>query len=780
MKNLLLLVTLLVANFANSQETWFPLGPDDFNQPTFGKVNYSKISHDNNNVPYIAFSDVFNNDKISVRKFVNNKWETVGSLGFSNGITAFISIDFDSNNIPYVAYKDTEIKIKKFDGASWINVGNASANTNFDFSFKIDNNSVPYIAYQNTSNSNRACVKKFNGANWELVGIDGISSNQANYISLDITSQNIPYIVYSDAAIVNKASVQKFNGTSWEYVGSQAFTLGEATYTSIKFDNNDIPFILYRDGATSGKATVQKFINNNWSVLGNTGFTSATTLDLSFTFDTNNNPFVIYKTDNGFKYVSVYTFNNSNWTNVGNQYISDRQGDYSNISIDNTNNIFIAYKDVENGNVGVVKKFINNTWTLIGDKPFTKETSSIHSVIDSNNIIYVLHEEFFEKTLTVKKYQQGQWSQVGNSLGGVEGSACDIAIDNNDNIYVVHFNTGFNNGLKVKKFDIVTNSWVNLPSTDLPTANINVSSATIDINSDNEPIIVWKENTSSIIMKKFNGTTWITMGSSTLTGNIFNPVLKIDKNIVPNIIYLGYRNYINRAVVSRYNNSAWSSVGGSSISTGVARDLNIDVFNNILYASFIDANDNSKISVKKFNGTSWENIGDLSFTASSDNPFIKIKNNKPYIIYQNGFENKVSLIEFNGTNWNYVGNQNFSAGKGNYPSLEFINNVPIAIFSGDKGSFAKYYGIENVLSLSDVSETSNFDAFIYPNPVLDKFKINMTNKIYGIKIFDILGKEISDVKSFNDEINIAFLSKGTYFLRIQLLNSTKTIRLIKN
>ena len=57
MKKLLFLVTLLIANFANSQETWFPLGPDDFNQPTFGKVNYSKISHDNNNVPYIAFSD---------------------------------------------------------------------------------------------------------------------------------------------------------------------------------------------------------------------------------------------------------------------------------------------------------------------------------------------------------------------------------------------------------------------------------------------------------------------------------------------------------------------------------------------------------------------------------------------------------------------------------------------------------------------------------------------------------------------------------------------------
>src|SRR5690606_33933619 len=126
------------------------------------------------------------------------------------------------------------------------------------------------------------------------------------------------------------------------------------------------------------------------------------------------------------------------------------------------------------------------------------------------------------------------------------------------------------------------------------------------------------------------------------------PVLKIDRNIVPNIIYIGYKNSTNRANVIRHNNSGWSSVGGSSISSGVAHNVNIDVFNNILYASFVDAANNFKISVKKFNGTSWETLGNLDFTASSDNPHIKINNGNPYIIYQEGFQNKVSLIEFDG------------------------------------------------------------------------------------------------------------------------------------
>lgn len=771
MKKLLFLVTLLIANFSNSQETWFPLGPDDFNQPTFGKVNYSKISHDNNNVAYIAFSDVFNNDKISVRKFVNNKWITVGSLGFSNGITTFISLDFDSNNVPYVAYKDTDIKIQKFDGTNWITVGNPSANTNFDFSFKIDNNNTPYIAYQNSSNSNKACVKKFNGANWVLVGIDGFSSNQANYISLDVNSQNIPYIVYSDVAIVNKASVQKFNGSSWEYIGNQAFTLGEATYTSIKFDNNDIPFILYRDGATSGKATVQKFTNNSWSVLGNSGFTSANALDVSFTFDTNNNPFVIYKTDNGFKYVSVYTFINSNWMNVGNQYISDRQADYSSISIDNNNNLFIAYKDVENGNVGVVKKFTNNTWTIMGDEPFTKETSSMRTVTDSNNALYVLHQEYFENTLTVKKYYQGQWTQVGNSLGGVYYDACDIAIDSNNNLYVAHFNTGFGNGFKVKKFNNSTNSWITLPSTGLPAANVNVFETSIDINSDNEPVIIWQESTSSIYVKKFNGTNWTDINSTPVLGSMNNMNLFIDKNIIPNILYLSYSTSITKRL-AKFTNGAWSQISGFGSF--------VKLKNNILYSIFQSSN--SILQIRKFNGTTWvvdqNTIPNIDINESAIDFYLTP--DLYMILTKNSNTNNFSLHKFDGTIWSTKVSNNISSGKSDFATLSLINNIPVYIYSGDKGCFAKYYGTENILSLPDFSENSNFDTYIYPNPVLDKFKIKTDNNFINVKLYDILGKEINNINLSDNEFNISFLDKGIYLLKIEFLNYSKTIRLVKN
>ena len=85
----------------------------------------------------------------------------------------------------------------------------------------------------------------------------------------------------------------------------------------------------------------------------------------------------------------------------------------------------------------------------------------------------------------------------------------------------------------------------------------------------------------------------------------------------------------------------------------------------------------------------------------------------------------------------------------------------------------------STLSTNDF-ELSQNNIFIYPNPVTDKFKINTDNKIYDIKLYDILGKEIRNINLSDDEINISLLNKGVYFLKIEFSNSTKTIMLEKN
>ena len=86
-----------------------------------------------------------------------------------------------------------------------------------------------------------------------------------------------------------------------------------------------------------------------------------------------------------------------------------------------------------------------------------------------------------------------------------------------------------------------------------------------------------------------------------------------------------------------------------------------------------------------------------------------------------------------------------------------------------------------VLSLQD------FDIFskikISPNPVKNFFSISKNNILlteYSAEIFNILGQKVTELSNFSsNKIDISFLVKGIYLLKIQKGNQHKTIKLIK-
>ncbi len=52
----ILLISLLSFNLSIfSQETWRPLGPDDFNQASYHRVDFTSIAIDGNNIPYVVY-----------------------------------------------------------------------------------------------------------------------------------------------------------------------------------------------------------------------------------------------------------------------------------------------------------------------------------------------------------------------------------------------------------------------------------------------------------------------------------------------------------------------------------------------------------------------------------------------------------------------------------------------------------------------------------------------------------------------------------------------------
>ena len=125
----LFLIVLFSLNQITKAQTWEPLGPNDFDQISYGEARYTSIAFDGN-VPYICFSD-YNNYKPMVKR-VNASgtgWEIVGSTDLTVG-ASYTHMAFNGG-VPYVVYCDgnnngkaTVIKLSE-NGTEWEIVGTA-------------------------------------------------------------------------------------------------------------------------------------------------------------------------------------------------------------------------------------------------------------------------------------------------------------------------------------------------------------------------------------------------------------------------------------------------------------------------------------------------------------------------------------------------------------------------------------------------------------------------------------------------------------------------------
>jgi len=85
-----------------------------------------------------------------------------------------------------------------------------------------------------------------------------------------------------------------------------------------------------------------------------------------------------------------------------------------------------------------------------------------------------------------------------------------------------------------------------------------------------------------------------------------------------------------------------------------------------------------------------------------------------------------------------------------------------------------------------ISETSDNNIVVYPNPVKDIIHINgisSSNTILRFSIYEINGKLVCSERNHsltqNNSLNVSFLQKGIYFIKIQTKKGNQTIKIIK-
>jgi len=84
----------------------------------------------------------------------------------------------------------------------------------------------------------------------------------------------------------------------------------------------------------------------------------------------------------------------------------------------------------------------------------------------------------------------------------------------------------------------------------------------------------------------------------------------------------------------------------------------------VFYIAYRDEINAYKASVKKFDGTSWQSVGNADFSVAGAGvlSFAFNSTGQPYVFYQdNGYSGKATVMKYNGKGWVAVGNTGFYA-----------------------------------------------------------------------------------------------------------------------
>ncbi len=239
-----------------------------------------------------------------------------------------------------------------------------------------------------------------------------------------------------------------------------------------------------------------------------------------------------------------------------------------------------------------------------------------------------------------------------------------------------------------------------------------------------EPYAVFDDqsNDSGGTVVRFDGNYWVDVGNPDVTAGTFNGIdLAFDPQTgEPYVAYVD-DNYTTHII--SFNGSSWSELGmikntavGDAYSIRMAFAPSTDE----VYVAFTDRieMDSSRVTVSKFNGTSWENVGEPRFSSDIDDEDIDIvfnpSTNEPYIAFSDeSFMNKVTVMRYNGGVWQSVGAPGFSGGSAAYINMKFdpVTHEPYISFfdfENERGRIERFYSgtWESVFDETSASVTS--------------------------------------------------------------------------
>ena len=320
------------------------------------------------------------------------------------------------------------------------------------------------------------------------------------------------------------------------------------------------------------------------------------------------------------------------WESVGSSAgISEGEVGRLNLVSDFQDNLYVGYFDVP-AFKGSVQKFDGTSWSYVGGQGMTSTAAGYNSLsVDNQGVPFFLNQAFGETA-----------EETG------------------------HQARAFRNG-----------AWTSLPN--VTNSIINYNSSTVS--SNNVLFAVNSENGGTV--KKFVNGDWVQVGNSGFAGGL--PAFVDIITTTDGKVYVSCNTDDNLRVYVNDQNATtanWQPAGGnvnlapSPSYEDYSSSMAVDKNNNIYVAYQSNSAGGNKLNVKKFNGTSWSQVGPANFSPGrTKHASIAIgANDKIYVAVSNWedddlLRNYVMSYDSASNTWSKVGTGYISQGQGFYNSL---------------------------------------------------------------------------------------------------------------
>lgn len=304
-----------VLEASDSTSTWRPVGSPTVSD---GEVGSSSVFV-SGGIPYVAYVDYADDWKVAVKKLDEGGWSNVGSAASEDGAT-LVSLAIDGG-VPYVAYLDRKITVRKYVGEKWTSVGREdvaqSEGRILHFAFQVKNG-IPYVSYV-VRDDDRVHVMRMNGNDWEDMGEVGVAYSE--FTNLFVDGDNIPYVAYYEQAESESESnavvVKRWNEKllEWETVGEPM----EGSYPDAGFSlfvSEGTPYLAYADTENEGRAAVKNWSGLQWESVGELGISTGRSNRMLLRID-DGVPYAAFTDESYHDRVLVKRFDGERWTIVG-------------------------------------------------------------------------------------------------------------------------------------------------------------------------------------------------------------------------------------------------------------------------------------------------------------------------------------------------------------------------------------------------------------------------------------------------------------------------------